>query len=534
MKRLDLTEGEWPREIPLAAEHARAIADSGIAAVTPTSDAGVWTVATGTKVGALRVGDLDVLVRPKVPIRRLLFLMSYGRGKAPWTEDLVDLDDDHDLPSTLAHAFVALARRALEQGLLKGYRRVDESAPVLRGRLRESDQIRHRWGLNMPLEITYDDYSVDIPENQLILAATLRLLRMPGVDTTLRPALQRLRLQLADVSAPAGKTQLPNWQPSRLNARYVPALSIAELILRGDSFENRFGDTKVSGYLVNMAQVFEDFVCVALADALRKRHAGGTASLQYRTHLDEDAKVPIRPDFTWLREGAPVIVGDAKYKAEKPAGFPQADLYQMLAYCTVLGLDTGHLVYAKGEEATGPVEIAGSSVTVHRHALDVTEPPEQILEQVDLVASAMAATLPGQSGHADYELNALSPRALAYRIWLAASAPDTGPDPSWTTRESLDIAVPSTLVSRIYALGIVEPYALPKGDALGLSRRDAYTELIPTADADTLKTMLTYIHREDYWMNGVVNIVQERIDDGTIAAIRDRAWELYYNDPTPL
>ena len=29
---------------------------------------------------------------------------------------------------------------------------------------------------------------------------------------------------------------------------------------------------------------------------------------------------------------------DAKYKAEKPAGYPNADLYQLLAYCTVLGL----------------------------------------------------------------------------------------------------------------------------------------------------------------------------------------------------
>ena len=41
---------------------------------------------------------------------------------------------------------------------------------------------------------------------------------------------------------------------------------------------------------------------------------------------------------------------DAKYKAEKPAGYPNADLYQLLAYCTVLGLRDGHLVYARGNE----------------------------------------------------------------------------------------------------------------------------------------------------------------------------------------
>lgn len=41
---------------------------------------------------------------------------------------------------------------------------------------------------------------------------------------------------------------------------------------------------------------------------------------------------------------------DAKYEAEKPSGFPQADTYQMLAYCTVLGLPVGHLVYAEGNQ----------------------------------------------------------------------------------------------------------------------------------------------------------------------------------------
>ena len=48
------------------------------------------------------------------------------------------------------------------------------------------------------------------------------------------------------------------------------------------------------------------------------------------------------------RPGAAAAVIDANYKAEKPAGDPNADLYQLLAYCTVLGLPVGHLVYARG------------------------------------------------------------------------------------------------------------------------------------------------------------------------------------------
>ena len=204
------------------------------------------------------------------------------------------------------------------------------------------------------------------------------------------------------------------------------------MILDGRSFELRSGSMAVSGFLLNMAQVFEDFVCVALGRALGRLPAtrSGRASLQYRTHLDAERTVPIRPDFVWLEardatgpgesaahrdrtapreptapgertaprgrpRRSPVIVADAKYKAEKPSGFPPADLYQMLAYCTVLGLETGHLVYAQGEEAAGAVDIAGSPVRVVRHVLDLEAAPAQVLEQIATIARGMADGLVG-------------------------------------------------------------------------------------------------------------------------------------------
>src|SRR5215212_10140841 len=77
--------------------------------------------------------------------------------------------------------------------------------------------------------------------------------------------------------------------------------------------------------------------------------AGVRPACRHLGYLDEAETVSVRPDYVWSSGGAPRIVADAKYKAEKPAGFPQADLYQLLAYCTVLGLHEGHLIYANGE-----------------------------------------------------------------------------------------------------------------------------------------------------------------------------------------
>lgn len=101
--------------------------------------------------------------------------------------------------------------------------------------------------------------------------------------------------------------------------------------------------------------------------------------------------MPVRPDFVWTDGGVPRIVVDAKYKAEKPSGFPQADLYQMLAYCTVLGLPVGHLVYAKGEEQARTHSVVGSPVRIVAHTLDLELDPAALLTALAGIANTMFA-----------------------------------------------------------------------------------------------------------------------------------------------
>lgn len=385
--QLILREGAPARLVELRRPVADALAGAGVIQLALTDRPGWWEVSAGTQVGVLSVGGMQVVIQPKIDITRLVFLMGYARRPNFWRDDRVLLDEDVDLTEALANAFVRLARRALEQGLLKGYVTVDESAAVLRGRVREADQLRRRWGRSIPLEIRYDEFTVDIAENQILLAAVERLLRMPRVDVRHRAGLQRLRLQLADVTTPPRGGVRPAWVSSRLNTRYVPALELAELILNGRSFEQRVGDVILSGYLFNMATIFEDFVTAALREALKPY--GGRSRLQYPTHLDEEGTVPIRPDFVWLDQGRPRIVADAKYKAEKPAGFPQADLYQLLAYCTALDLPVGHLVYAKGTEEARLHTVRHSGVKIVTHAVDLDQAPGELLAAVRALATTM-------------------------------------------------------------------------------------------------------------------------------------------------
>ncbi|WP_328718924.1 McrC family protein [Streptomyces sp. NBC_00247] len=396
---IELTEHEPATSRVLPDAVGRALATSRIVSASPDPHIpGNWLLRAGHNVGAVTVGgpgiDSPVTVRiaPKVLITRLFFLLGYSLDpRGAWHDGQVDVAEHRDLLPALAHAVERQIERALRQGLLQGYQETDEAALVVRGRIRETDQIRRHFGAALPVEVTYDEFTTDIAENRLLRSAVERLLRLPGVPHDVRRRLLHHRLRLADVTPLVRGQLLPAWHPNRLNARYQQALHLARAVLTDASPEHAPGGLRMDGFLFNMNKLFEDFVTVALRESLR-----GTdlrCVLQDAHHLDEAAAIRMRPDFVLYQpDGAPLAVVDAKYKAEKRAGYPDADLYQMLAYCTALGLPEGHLVYAKGNEPHAAHRIRNAGIVIHQHALDLDQAPADLLSDIASVSRLMRAS----------------------------------------------------------------------------------------------------------------------------------------------
>jgi 5-methylcytosine-specific restriction enzyme subunit McrC len=128
-----------------------------------------------------------------------------------------------------------------------------------------------------------------------------------------------------------------------------------------------------------------------LREALTGAH-GGRLVDQDTHHLDDSGMVSLRPDLVWKLGGTPAAVVDAKYKAEKNARYPNADLYQMLAYCTVLGLRSGHLIYAKGNEEPAHHFVRRSGIEIVCHAIDLDTEPDVLLAQIRDLADQIATT----------------------------------------------------------------------------------------------------------------------------------------------
>ena len=104
-----------------------------------------------------------------------MFLIAYAMDPKNWRKDPVELARDDDVLEAIALAFAHRTRQAIQRGLLQGYRREEEALHTVRGRIRFGDQISRRFGIPLPIEVAFDEFTEDIEKNRLLKTAIHRL-----------------------------------------------------------------------------------------------------------------------------------------------------------------------------------------------------------------------------------------------------------------------------------------------------------------------------------------------------------------------
>jgi 5-methylcytosine-specific restriction enzyme subunit McrC len=369
--------------------------ETGIAVAPVVGRSGRYDLRPGSKIGAIALPDRDVVILPKIPIDRVLFMISYALNGARWHRAPVTLEREDDLVEMVIRAFTHEIRRAFARGVLQGYVTAEEALQAVRGRIRMDDQIRRRYGIAPPIEVRFDEFTEDILENQLIRAAIVRLDRLPVRSDHLRWPLRAVESQLEGVGLHEfDDKRLPSPTYTRLNERYRGAVELARLILAGSSIELAHGAVRAASFLIDMNQVFEDFLVTALRESLgfdeRTLVQGGKGR---QLHLDVARRIVLRPDISIWRGDRCRFVADAKYKKLEQGEFKHADLYQLTAYTIATALPGGMLIYAKGEAEPAVHEVVHLGKRLEIVGLDLAGPPEAILAQVDVVAGRIRAEL---------------------------------------------------------------------------------------------------------------------------------------------
>lgn len=390
MRLLSLREYRTERDVPLtsAEVHALQVVAGSISIVPSVRLDGCYDLTPGSYVGGIQLDTLSVEIRPKLPIERLLFLISYTLDPKQWRESDFNFSDRSSLFAAIIPGFVSQVRRAIHRGVLQGYRSEEDSLQTVRGRIRFDDQIRRRYGIAPPVEVRYDEFTEDITENRLIKAAIHTLGKMLIRSDDARRSLRAFDSALANVqTVEFHPRQLPSITYTRLNSHYRPAIELAKLILRSTTFEIEHGAVQTSAFLLDMNKVFEDFVYIALREALQlSPYAFPQGATGKRLCLDSKGTIRLEPDLSWWESGDCIFVGDVKYKNVNPSGVIHPDLYQLLAYSIAADLPGGLLIYAAGETDDIAHHTIHAGKTLQVVTLNLDGQPDNILHQIGTLA----------------------------------------------------------------------------------------------------------------------------------------------------
>lgn len=368
------------RLLALTNRQALWLQEEGIADVSPSPQEGYFSVSIKQVAGQVSFDGTTFSIAPKLPVRSVVWMLQQAYVPINWKGENTPLHQE-SLICAMAQMYRALVERVLAGGLLQGYVPVQERSSVVRGRLLLNKQLNHHFGNLYPFETSYQKFGVNVPVNQVVLTAAVHLMHLLEQDGRFSDevlAYRRFLQRFEGVQPLVPGQGVPEVVFNRLNQRYEQVFRWAVMILRQIGFSAADGLHEGSGFVVNMASVFEAMV----GNILVSHYPAGTVQLQrqetFARAQGEGFRDKIsRLDVVRLSEGRVCEVLDTKYRRDE---VKMEELYQLNAYGDMFGLDEVSLVYGQRVEEMAFEVSSGRRVRVR--GIDLTVEPEGIKAQV--------------------------------------------------------------------------------------------------------------------------------------------------------
>lgn len=307
-------------------------------------------VRTYSWVGVVQLNNATIHVRPKLAgdELNLVRMIEYSAGlhklRTSQLERSLDASADLGLVDILCQLLAAEAEVLVRDGLIHDYTTEEDSLPALRGSLRFREQATRRFGQLDVLECRFDEFHADVFDNQFLaagIAAGSRLCQSPGTRKRLRRLEQNLASMTQTGPHDAGY-YLDRRTYTRRNERYRSAHELCLILIDRSGVDDvyRAGKTRSFSFLLNMNDIFEDFVATMVDEAFRStdwRVAKSRSHQSVIRRLDNNRTYSsIIPDIL-LSDGEQLVPFDCKYKLYENKKISTADVYQTFMYAYALG-----------------------------------------------------------------------------------------------------------------------------------------------------------------------------------------------------
>jgi 5-methylcytosine-specific restriction enzyme subunit McrC len=338
----------------------------GLEALRATVLKGKHALQATNHVGIFRFGNTTVQVLPKFyrsrsaqtspqdeqeAMSNLLYLLSYALQLPIREYSIAPLaQQSQDWFELLISLFTAHLTEEWHRGAFRSYQGIDNELPMLKGRWRVGEHLRHPERRHL-FAVTYDEFSVDVPLNQVFRFVVERLWHITRNNHT-RQQLGNLRQWMEDVTllSTLSIDDTTTIAITRLNQRFAPLLELARLFIEKSTFQLSRGDVPTFAFIVDMNRLFESFLINFIRHhrneilpsplqgcELLSQSKGVTYHLATLSDTGK-AVFRLKPDLAFYSPTSNrfLFLLDAKYKrlayTDITAGISQDDFYQMYAY----------------------------------------------------------------------------------------------------------------------------------------------------------------------------------------------------------
>jgi len=293
--------------------------------------------------GVIKTDNLIIEINPKIGLENLFYLINYCYDIPVQFTEHVPLLLSEEIFNYYVYLFAKAVKEIISKGIYKKYLDITDSTIYIKGRLLIEKNIRQQNGLQLKNICRFDEFSEDIPENQIlkyILQKLIKIIEDKNINKLLRYCLVYLK-DIRDLKIITGD-DFNNIIFTRLNNNHRYPLKLAKLFLDNFFIKDAIGNSRVSSFLVDMNKLFEIFVFKALEE--RFEDSEYEVKYQRRHSLDDERIINIYPDIMVFKNNKPFSVIDTKYKLLKKGEYNISDIYQMITYCKKLNLSEGLIV----------------------------------------------------------------------------------------------------------------------------------------------------------------------------------------------
>ena len=282
----------------------------------------------------------------QIPIENIYYLLCYAWNKLDEKERVnVSIDDKTELLDLFAKVLINSTKILLKRGVDKNYIEHTEELSGVKGKIQISQTLKSNLIFKQRAICSFDDFSVNIIANRILVSTIYRLTRTKGLDKALQNELVSLQRMLSGIDQiEISNSIFRQVKITRNNRFYGFVINICQIIHESTFPSEEQGKYKFSDFTRDdnkMNQLFEAFIrnFYKVEQQRYKTVKKETIKWQFEnTDPISDQYLPqMETDITLENEFEKIIIDAKFYRETMTVNYDKeriksANLYQLFSY----------------------------------------------------------------------------------------------------------------------------------------------------------------------------------------------------------